>query len=87
MVVSTDQGGSIEIWDPETKEMPEDSAKLQFEVLSETDYYTLVAEETFALSMEFSPDWQLLAFYCRDSKIRVFHFTSGRLITTIDESV
>ena len=86
LVVSTDQAGNIEIWDPETHEMPEDS-RLQFELMSETDYYTLAAEDTFALSMEFSPDWKLLAIFCRDCKIRVFHFASGRLITTIDESV
>lgn len=66
--------------------MPEDTTKLRFEMLSETDYYTLVAEETFAVALEFSPDWHLLGIFCRDSKIRVFHFTSGRLITTIDES-
>ena len=37
--------------------------------------------------MEFSPDWKLLAIYGRDCKIRVFHFSSGRLIKTIDESI
>ena len=55
--------------------------------MSETDYYAMAAVETFALAIEFSPDWKLLAIFCRDSKIRVFHFTSGRLIITIDESV
>ena len=55
--------------------------------MSETDYYTMAAAETFALAMEFSPDWKLLAIFCRDCKIRIFHFTSGRLILTIDESV
>ena len=42
LVVSTDQAGNIEIWDPETHEMPSDSKHLQFELLSETDYYSLV---------------------------------------------
>ena len=55
--------------------------------MSETDYYSLATEETFALSMEFSPDWQLLAFFCRDCKIRVFHFATGKLVLTIDESI
>ena len=61
--------------------------RLQFELLSETDYYSLVTSETFALAMEFSTDFQLLAIYCRDCKIRVFHFRTGRLISTIDESI
>ena len=66
--------------------MPENGL-LKFELLSETDYYTLLSEETFAVAMEFSPDWQLLGVFCSDCKIRVFHFTSGRLISTIDETV
>ena len=52
MVVSTDQSGSIEIWDPETYQMPEEgTSKLKFELMSETDLYDLVTSETFALSM------------------------------------
>lgn len=86
LVVSTDQGGNIEVWDPESQELPTDG-RLSFEMLSETDYYKLAVDETFALAMEFSRDWQLLAVYGRDSKIRVFHFKSGRLICTIDESL
>ena len=86
MVVSTDQTGNIEIWDPETLAFPDDG-RLSFELMSETAYYSLIENETFALSMEFSPDFSLLAIYCRDSKVRVFHFTTGRLIRVIDESV
>ena len=86
MVVTTDQEGNIEIWDPETCELPTDG-RLSFEMLSETDYYSLATDETFALSMEFSKDWQLLAVYARDCKIRIFHFKTGRLICTIDECI
>ena len=56
-------------------------------MLSETDLYSLVENETFALAMEFSPDWKLLAIYARDCKVRVFHFSSGRLLSIIDESL
>ena len=89
LVVSTDQEGNIEIWDPELHEMPEDTRErgLRFELMSETDYYALAQAETYALSMEFSPDWELLAIYCKDCKIRVFNFRSGKLIRTIDESI
>ena len=57
LVVTTDQSGNIEIWDPETHEMPEGDDRLKFDLMSETDYYSLASAETFALSMEFSPDW------------------------------
>ena len=66
VAVSTDQEGNIEIWDPETYSFPEDG-RLSFELFSETDYYSLAQNETFALSMSFSPDWKLLAIYSRDS--------------------
>ena len=55
MVVSTDQSGNIEVWDPESQELPSDG-RLSFEMLSETDFYALAADETFALAMEFSLD-------------------------------
>ena len=66
VAVSTDQEGNIEIWDPETYIFPEDG-RLSFELFSETDYYSLAQNETFALSMSFSPDWKLLAIYSRNS--------------------
>lgn len=37
--------------------------------------------------MKFSPDGSLLAVYCRDSKVRIFQFRTGRLLTVLDESV
>ena len=58
--MSTDQAGNLEIWDPETLEMPNKDLgdeRLNFEILSETDYYALASDDTFALSMEFSKDW------------------------------
>ena len=86
LVVTADQAGCIEIWDPESHDLPTDG-RISFEMLSETDYYTLATSETFALAMEFSKDWKLLAVYGRDCRIRVFHFSTGRLICTIEETV
>ena len=54
-VVSTDQSGVIEVWDPDTLELPED-CRLNFEVLSDTDYCELVLKKTFAMAIEFSRD-------------------------------
>ena len=53
VVFSTDQSGLIEIWDPETFDFP---TSLSFDCISDTDLFTLVEKETYALHMEFTPD-------------------------------
>ena len=89
LAISTDTEGNIEIWDPESHELPssDDDTRLQFDLLSETDYYALVQDETYALEMQFDQSGQFLAIYARDYKIRVFHFTSGRIVRTFDEGL
>jgi peptidylprolyl isomerase domain and WD repeat-containing protein 1 len=82
LVVSTDQNGVIEVWDPETHELPTDGAGIAFETMSETDYFELVQKKTFALSIEFSHDCQVMAMFCRDRKIRLFSFETGTLMKT-----
>jgi peptidylprolyl isomerase domain and WD repeat-containing protein 1 len=81
LVVSTDQSGVIEVWDPDTLELP-DYGRLAFEVLSDTDYCELVLKKTFALAVEFSHDGHLMAIFCRDRRIRIFEFKTGKLVKT-----
>jgi peptidylprolyl isomerase domain and WD repeat-containing protein 1 len=81
LVVSTDQSGVIEVWDPDTLELPEDG-RLAFEVLSDTDYCELVLKKTFALAIEFTHDGRTMAVLCRDRRIRIFDFTTGKLTKT-----
>jgi peptidylprolyl isomerase domain and WD repeat-containing protein 1 len=71
IVFSTDQSGMIEIWDPETFDFPVDS-NLAYEYISDTDFLTLIEHETYALSMEFSPDGEKLAILSRDRMMRIF---------------
>ena len=66
LVVSTDQAGYIEIWDPESHEMPESDGRLGFDLMSDTDYLDLTAKETYALAMELSSDGKLLVIYGKD---------------------
>jgi peptidylprolyl isomerase domain and WD repeat-containing protein 1 len=87
LVVSTDRSGMIEIWDPETRELPESDGRLSFDILSDTDYYELVMKKTYALSLEFSYDFKTLAIYCRDRKIRLFDFGTGKLVKTFVETI
>ena len=89
LVVSTDMSGSIEIWDPETHEMPEmdTDGRLKFELMSETDYYDLAINETCAVALTFSQNGKYLAIYGKDSVIRVFDFCRGKIVRRFDESI
>ena len=44
LVVSSDQSGMIEIWDPESLEMPEGDGRLGFDMMSDTDYFDLASK-------------------------------------------
>ena len=56
----------IEIWDPESHEMPDGDGRLGFDMMSDTDYFDLASKETYALAMEISNDGKLLAIFGRD---------------------
>lgn len=96
LVISTDDRGMIEIWDPETFgkfilsvnqykiEFPDN--KLSYELASDTDMLELAKSKTFALSCAVSTSGELVALYARDRKIRVFDVRSGKLVRTIDDN-
>ena len=76
----------IEIWDPETYELPaKEEARLSFDLISDTSLMSLVKAKTYALSAALSETH--LAFYCRDRKIRIFNIKSGALTSVIDDSL
>jgi peptidylprolyl isomerase domain and WD repeat-containing protein 1 len=85
LVVSSDQQGMIEIWDPETYDFPSDGKRVTFDFISGTDLMSLVKAKTFAMSCTYTES--LLAFYCRDRKIRVFSLKTGKLLRTLDETL
>lgn len=87
LVISTDDSGIIEIWDPETFDFPTDEKKLKFELISDTDFLELAKIKTCALSCTVSNSGEMIAFYCKDRKIRIFTIRNGKLIKTIDETL
>lgn len=85
LVVSSDDSGMIEVWDPETYEFPSDNKRLQYELITSTDFLELAKVKTFALSMSISNSGDLIAVYARDRKIRIFNVVTGKLLKTIEE--
>lgn len=87
LVISTDDNGLIEFWDPETYEFPSDNLKVKFELVSDTDLLELVKHKTCALSISLSNDGQRMAMYCRDRRVRLFRLSDGKLLRTFDETL
>lgn len=87
LVLSTDDNGFIELWDPETYEFPEDEQKLKFQLVSDTDLLDMVKNKTCTLSVALSNNGNMIAMLCKDRKIRIFRIIDGKLLKTIDESL
>jgi peptidylprolyl isomerase domain and WD repeat-containing protein 1 len=85
LVVSSDDSGMIEVWDPETYEFPTDNKRLQYELITSTDFLELAKAKTFALSIAVSNSGDLIVVYARDRKIRIFNMLTGKLLKTIEE--
>ena len=69
-------------------EFPDDHKKrLTYEVLSDTDLLELAKSKTYALTCAVSSNEDLIAFFCRDRKIRVFNIRNGKMIANIDDSL
>src|SRR5438105_9860861 len=97
LVLSSDDSGMIEFWDPETFgihycfnkyiDFPCDNKRLTYELPSETDYFDLIKHKTCALSCTFNQSGLIMALYCKDRRIRVFNVRSGELIKTYNETL
>lgn len=68
-MISTDTKGIIEFWDLETHKQPKD---VTYKYKSDTDLYDLAKSKTQALSLDISPDGQLLGCVCADQQIRIW---------------
>jgi len=53
--------------------------------LNDTDLYTLVRKKTHAVSIAVSPSGLHFALYGSDRKVRLFEYTTGKLIVQYDE--
>ena len=83
-VISADENGMVEYWNPSTFEKPENV----FEYKSSTNLFDFKKSKSFPSSITFSPSGEKFAtFSFPDRKVRVFDFVSGKLYRTYDESL
>jgi len=88
--ISADRGGGLELWDPDTLQMPTSETrpgKLRFSFKSETHLYELRKNQTFAICLAVSPDGALFLASCDDGRIRLFRFSTAKMVRAYDESL
>eukprot|EP00931_Biecheleriopsis_adriatica_P039645 TRINITY_DN2265_c0_g1_i1.p1 TRINITY_DN2265_c0_g1~~TRINITY_DN2265_c0_g1_i1.p1 ORF type:complete len:648 (+),score=146.06 TRINITY_DN2265_c0_g1_i1:65-1945(+) len=87
--LSADKTGALELWNPETFEMPtkETHRGLRFEIKSETHMYELLKNQTHAISISISRDGSLFVATCEDGRLRVFRFATMKMFRAYDESL
>lgn len=83
--MSIDRRGFIELWDPDTFDFPKNE-RLTFKVKIDTDYFELLKKKAIAIGACLSPDGEYLAIISTDKQVRIFKFSSGKMIAVIDES-
>lgn len=84
-VVSVDQGGMVEYWQPSGSFEKPDNV---FAMKSSTSLFEFKRAKSVPSSLTISPTGkQFATFSFPDRKIRVFDFTSGKLHRTYDESL
>jgi peptidylprolyl isomerase domain and WD repeat-containing protein 1 len=84
-VVSADESGMVEYWKPDGSfEKPSNV----FDIKSNTSLFEFKKAKSVPSSLTISPTGdQFATFSFPDRKVRVFHFASGKLYRTYDESI
>ncbi|KAF2644269.1 hypothetical protein P280DRAFT_505090 [Massarina eburnea CBS 473.64] len=84
-VISVDQGGMVEYWQPSGAFEKPDNV---FPAKSSTDLFAFKKAKTVPSTVTLSPDGkQFATFSFPDRHIRVFHFATGKLHREYDESI
>ncbi|KAF1779253.1 Cyclophilin-like domain [Phytophthora cactorum] len=87
-VISADQKGIIEYWDADTYKFPsKDKGVVKFKFKGETDLFELAKCKMYATAIDVSPDGQSFVVSAKDSQIRVFRFSTGKMRRKYDESL
>ncbi|CAO1602026.1 Peptidyl-prolyl cis-trans isomerase cyp15 [Xanthoria calcicola] len=83
--ISVDESGMVEYWSPETAyEKP----KNVWEYKSSTDLFAFKKAKSAPASVVMSPDGATFAIFSfPDRQVRIFDFTSGKLLRSYDESI
>ncbi|KAL3518503.1 hypothetical protein ACH5RR_021092 [Cinchona calisaya] len=84
-VISADDKGIIEYWNPTTLKFPENG--VGFRLKSDTNLFEIVKCKTTASTVEVSPDGMQFSITSPDRRIRVFWFRTGKLRRVYDESL
>merc|ERR1719277_1014572 len=61
--------------------------KLKFSFKSETHLYELLKNQTFAISLSISMDGSMFVAVCDDGRLRVFRFSTCKMVRAYDESL
>lgn len=85
-VISIDQNGYIELWDPITYDFPKHN-KITATCKIDTDLYTLIEDKVTAISLNLSHNGNIFCVTGKDKIIRVFDMKTGKIIRRIDESL
>lgn len=84
-VISADDKGIIEYWNPDNLQFPKDG--VLFKLKSDTNLFEIVKCKTTVSTIEISPDCKQFSITSPDRRIRVFWFRSGKLRRVYDESL
>ncbi|KAI8820990.1 uncharacterized protein EV422DRAFT_496207 [Fimicolochytrium jonesii] len=90
VVVSVDSGGMVEYWTPDLEEGFRAPTKpaVAWEFKSDTDLYEFKKAKSTPTGLTFSADFRkFVTFGFDDRQIRIFNFTTGKLIRKYDESL
>jgi len=87
--ISADKSGALELWDPDTMQMPTSETRrgLRFAFKSDTHLYELRKNDTYALSISISPDYSMFMCTCEDGRLRIFRFATAKMFRAYDESL
>jgi peptidylprolyl isomerase domain and WD repeat-containing protein 1 len=84
-VISADTGGMVEYWQPGGNYQKPDSV---FQFKSSTNLFEFKKTKSIPTSLSVSPSGNQFATFSQpDRKIRLFEFTTGKLLRTYDESL
>ncbi|KAJ1982459.1 Peptidyl-prolyl cis-trans isomerase cyp15 [Dimargaris verticillata] len=85
-VLSIDERGMFEYWVPEPPfELP---LGIEFRFKTETDLYEFKKHKSVPVSLSLSPDYsKFITLSADDRQVRVFNFTTGKLLRKYDESL
>lgn len=85
-VISIDERGVLEYWSSARHDFSFPGDRVSFDSKLDTDLFEFVKEKTRVHDLCFSPNGVHFATLSSDRKIRIFKFTTGKILRVFDES-